>query len=878
MLRFVFGRSGCGKSSFVFNEIKKLVESGENNIILLTPEQYSLVAERRLLMDLGEDMVNCVDNSSFSRISNDVKKKYGCDTLPALSKGGKVILMCKAIDNCKDKFQLFNKKLDSLNFVSSMIKIYDEMKSCNLDSFQINELSKNIENDVLFKKLSDISLVMSSFEELINGKFNDSSNELNRIYNQIFDKNYFKDKYIFIDGFNGFVAQEYKLLELIISESKCVTITLCSDSYDSKDNFNLFAYVNNSAKIIKKIADKSNVKTEIVKLENNFRFNNDELKAVESHFFENCNRILDSNENIHIYASKNISDECDYVSRKIKSLLRNGYKASEIAVITRDLNKYLSELEYSFTKYEVPYFKDERQPINSQSLVVMIEFMLRCINFSFKSDDVLSLAKTGLTDISDEDINDIENYVFLWNINGLKWTKPFNNSTKGFVNELDESDKKALDKINETRERLIKPLVAFKSAAKSRNSREISEAIYNTLISYKADKKIKEYAIELDKNGFYTLANEQGRVWELIMNILNQLATTLGETDLKTYAQMFSLIISSEDLGSVPSGIDNVQIGQADRIRTDNPKAVFVLGANEGEFPQAVNGGGLLSESERRIMLDNDFKLYSYGEIINLQERYFAYMACSCASDKLYISYLKGNGKDYSPSEIVTDIEQKYKVFKEYDFSYFKDIDLVETDKNAFELMSEDFYNCPFRYFCKFGLSAKKRTKAEIDPMQRGTLIHFVLEMILSDVGTKKLSTLDYTQIKELVDKYITKYFEDKMSLIKGQNKHFDYNFKRLSKLVYDVVMHLSNEFKNCDFEAKAFELSIDKDGEVKPQALPLESGGSIQIRGSIDRVDVYDFAMTKMLRLTVFLQAFFICTQQEIYSISIRLLRQKII
>ena len=154
----------------------------------------------------------------------------------------------------------------------------------------------------------------------------------------------------------------------------------------------------------------------------------------------------------------------------------------------------------------------------------------------------------------------------------------------------------------------------------------------------------------------------------------------------------------------------------------------------------------------------------------------------------------------------------------------------------------EDFYNCPFRYFCKFGLSAKKRTKAEIDPMQRGTLIHFVLEMILSDVGTKKLSTLDYPQIKELVDKYITKYFEDKMSLIKGQNKHFDYNFKRLSKLVYDVVMHLSNEFKNCDFEAKAFELSIDKDGEVKPQALPLESGGSIQIRGSIDRVDVYDF------------------------------------
>lgn len=908
MLKFVFGRSGCGKSNFIFNEVKRLVNNGENNILLLTPEQYSLIAERRLLKDLGEDMVNCVDNSSFSRISNDVRRKYGSDTLPTLSKGGKVILMCKAIDNCKDNFQLFNKRLDSLSFVTSMIKIYDEMKSCNLDSLQINELSKNIDNEVLFKKLSDISLIMNSYEELINDKFNDSSNELNRIYNQIYDKNYFKDKYVFIDGFNGFVAQEYKLLELIISEAKCVTITLCTDSYESGDNYDLFAYVNNSANIIKKIAVKAKIKTETINLDTNYRFNNEELRVIEKHFFENRNSMLEENKNLHIYASKNITDECENVSREIKKLLREGFKASEIAVITRDLSKYLSELEYTFTKYEVPYFRDERQPINTQSLVVMIEFMLRCINFSFKSDDILSLAKTGLTDISDEDINDIENYVFLWNINGLKWTKPFENSTKGFVKELSEGDKKVLEKINKTREKLIKPLLSFKSAAKSKNSKKISEAIYNALISYKADKKIKEYAIELDKNGFYALANEQGRVWELVMNILNQLATTLGDTDLKTYAQMFSLIISSEDLGTVPSGIDNVQVGQADRIRCDNPKAVFVLGANEGEFPQAINGGGLLSESERRIMLDNDFKLYSYGEIINLQERYFAYMACTCASDKLYISYLKGNGKDSSPSEIVSDIEQKYNSFKEYDISDLNDIDLVETDKNAFELMSErffentpfyaslkeyfkndnrfasieylaqniplkikdkkkaqelfgknmyisasrieDFYSCPFRYFCKFGLGAKKRTKAEIDPMQRGTLIHYVLEKILSEVGTKELSNLDFNQIKTLVDKYINKYFEDNMSSVKDQGKHFDYNYKRLSKLVYDVVVHLSNEFKNCDFEAKAFEMSIDKDGEVKPQILPLESGGSIQIRGSIDRVDVFDYNGEKYVRV----------------------------
>ena len=96
-------------------------------------------------------------------------------------------------------------------------------------------------------------------------------------------------------------------------------------------------------------------------------------------------------------------------------------------------------------------------------------------------------------------------------------------------------------------------------------------------------------------------------------------------------------------------------------------------------------------------MLENDFKLYSYAEIFNLQERYFAYMACSCSSEKLYISYLKGSSKDSAPSEIVTDIEAKYNYFKEYDISDLDEIELIETNKNAFELMSERFYdNTPF--------------------------------------------------------------------------------------------------------------------------------------------------------------------------------------
>ncbi len=910
MLKIVFGRSGYGKTEYVFNSIKSLVDNGVKDIMLITPEQFSLVSEKRLLSDLGESGISSVNNLSFTRLSNAVKREYGTENGSVLSKGGKVVLMIQAIDTVKNKLTLFNRKLNSSDFVDSIISIYDEMRSCNLDSAQIISLSENIDNTALKDKMTDIALIMSAYEDIIAGKYFDPADELTRLYNQIKEKNYFSGKYVFIDGFNGFVAQEYKILELIIKEADTAVITLCTDSVTNNDKFNLFAYVNNTVKIIEKIADKAKIEIEYVNPDKNYRAANEELLELEKNIFTDNANNSKCTENIRIYSAKNITDECSEVSRQIRTLLRSGYKASSISVIVRDIDKYRDELASSFKKYEIPFFNDERQPISSQPLVVFIKYLLRCIIFSLKSDDILSLAKTGLTDIDDESINELENYIYLWNINGSKWKKPFINSTKGFISDINEKDQKLLNSINITRSKLISPILRLKNEIKNANAQKICEEIYNTLMIYHTDERVRELAVELSKSNMQSLAVQQGEVWDIVMNILSELPVLLADKDisLKEFSKIFSIIISTEDLGILPSGIDNVQIGQADRIRTDNPSAVFIVGANEGEFPKTVSGNGLLSESDRRLLLEYDFKLYSYSEILNLQERYFAYMACSAPREKLFVSYIGNSSKETAPSEIVTSIKNTFTDVREYNFNLIKDIDLVETKTNTFELMSEqyiyntvfssslkeyfkndyrynavkmlaenddvsikdkklstslfgykmtvsasrieDYYNCSFRYFCKFGLSARARTKAEIDPMQRGTLIHYVLEMILSTYGSKKLSTMSDNEIISAVDNFVAEYYHNEMGNVTDVSVRFMYNFKRLSKLIYDVVIHLAREFSCSDFEAKAFELNIDKDSPVKPEILKLDDGGTIQIRGSIDRLDTYEKDGKKYIRV----------------------------
>lgn len=909
MLKFVLGRSGSGKTEYCFSEIKELVLNGNNDILLLTPEQYNFTAEKKLLTMLGESRINCVQNLSFTRLDNEISRVYGGNFLPVLSNGAKAVLMKRAVDSVKDNLTVFTRKTSMSSFIKAMVRIYDEMKSCDLSGDDIKNAAERIDRKQLSDKLIDMSLIINEYENIIDGKYYDASDYLSRLYAKLENAYYFKGKTVFIDGFNGFASSEFKILKLIIEEAETVVITLVTDTYKENNEYDLFSYVNKTVKKLEKAAKESGVEIEYIDLDKNLRTAEEALINAEKYIFRPQTPVFDEEpSSIHFYRAKNTADECNYTALTIKKLLRNGTRAKDIAVICRNLEKYKGDLSYAFKKYEVPYFDDERQEIRMQPLMVFVQYLLRCVIYSFRSDDILSLAKTGLTNLNSKEISSLENYIFLWGINGVKkWGSDFENSTKGFTSDISKSDSEKLSKINNSRDYLYKRLNKFKYEVKGGNSQDISKAIYETLLSFSANKNLKNLSQKLTEYGKDALASEQERVWDLLMQILNDLAVVLdGENiTLKEYYELFCIMVLSEDLGVLPQGIDNVQFGQADRVRADSPKIVFILGANEGEFPQAVSSGGLLSENDRIILNNNDFELYSFGETLNFQEKYFAYMAVSAPSEALYISY-EGSGKSESPSVIVSSLQSIYpnaRVLNSEDIDlieyveskasafdlaaktyadnsplsaslkeYFKndsrlfyvkllsenDDLLIKNTDNAVKLFGkdmylsasrlEDYFNCPFRYFCKFGLIAKPREKAELNAMQSGTAIHYVLENILKNQNSS-ISSLSSAQLKVLVDKYLMEYFETQLGNTQELNTRFKYRFMRLSKMLYSVVLRLAQEFSQSDFEAKAFELKIDKDGDVKPQIIPLESG-SVQIRGAVDRVDVLEKNGKKYVRV----------------------------
>lgn len=67
-LRLIYGRSGTGKSSYMYQEIKNRINK-ENKIYIITPEQFSFTAERKLMDSIESGSVINAEVLTFGRMA-----------------------------------------------------------------------------------------------------------------------------------------------------------------------------------------------------------------------------------------------------------------------------------------------------------------------------------------------------------------------------------------------------------------------------------------------------------------------------------------------------------------------------------------------------------------------------------------------------------------------------------------------------------------------------------------------------------------------------------------------------------------------------------------------------------------------------------------
>lgn len=193
-------------------------------------------------------------------------------------------------------------------------------------------------------------------------------------------------------------------------------------------------------------------------------------------------------------------------------------------------------------------------------------------------------------------------------------------------------------------------------------------------------------------------------------------------------------------------------------------------------------------------------------------------------------------------------------VFRSIDNSPFR----IENPENAEKLFGdnlsisasqiEKFSLCRFAYFCNYGLKIRERLRAEINPMEYGTLVHFILEKFFSSYSKAEYSLMSDDDLKDFIGNVLSKYIELYFGGAESRTKAFLYNLKVLSDNVFILLKHIVSELSQSDFDVADCELKIGKD--IPSYTLKLPDGHNIAICGYVDRVDVMEKDGEKFLRV----------------------------
>ena len=669
-LQIVYGRSGTGKTNYIFQEISRNINNGRKKYII-TPEQFSFSAEKELLKSLeaqGSAVINA-EVLTFARMAHRVSGEVGGSNKTVLSNCGKSMLIYSMLANMKNNLKFLGKSDSNIDMIMTQIT---ELKKHGVTLENLKNLIEEVgETDqYLETKLNDIYTVYSKFQERITNNYIDENDSLTILAQQLDATNMFKDTEIYIDEFVGFTKQEYDIIEKLLQVARSVVITVSSDGmYKDKEASNDIFYSNKETiEKLLKLAKSLKVKIEEpIFLDKILRFKSEELKHLERNLYNFPYRKYNGKtESIRLFLANNQYSEIEEVARRIVELIRSGkYRYRDIAVITKNIDVYSNLCKAIFKKYDIPVYIDEKRDLSQNILVKYLISILDVFSKNWAYDSVFNYIKCGFLDLTPDEIYLLENYALKWEVKGSKWYKEDWN-----FHDEEEIVKDAINNINEIRKKVVNPLVKLKNnLSGNKTAKQISENLYNFFIENGIDKILEEKVKKLNGIGKVNIAAEYETSWKVVMQVLDEIVLVFGEENItfENYMQILKTGLGESKLGTIPMAQDEVTVGDVDRSRSHKIKVTFIIGLNDGMFPSVNKAEGFLNDDDREKIKQNGVEL-AKGTIDRIYEDNFnIYKAFTTAEEKIYLSYSSSDmeGKSLRPSVLISRIKKIFEKIEE---------------------------------------------------------------------------------------------------------------------------------------------------------------------------------------------------------------------
>ena len=701
-LQFIIGNSGPGKSYTAFQSlISDAMSHPEKLYYVIVPEQFTMQTQKTLVQMHPDGGILNIDVLSFERLAYRVLEETGGDIRSVLEETGKNMVLQKLVQKHQKELVYLKNQMKKPGYLDEVKSLISEFMQYRVGDEEIQKMQEDASDRTpLQMKLQDVSVLYHGFRDYLKDHYITAEEVLEILAKQIVFSEKLKGSVLLLDGFTGFTPIQIQVIRELLASCEKVSVTVTMDVREPflyKEKSHQLFYM--SHKMIRSLCDLTKDILDPVWIAPGSKSRHARAEALaflEQNIFRYHKKTFSGKQDsIRIFCAGDPVREMEETARRILRLVREkGCRYGEIAVITGDLETYGSLARQAFEDAGIPFFVDEKHSILMNPFVEYIRAALEMAAQGFSYESVFRYLRCGMSDVTREETDWLENYAVALGIRGFKrWKEKWVRVYRGMKEE-------SLLEINRIREKFTEETeaLAVGFSGKKKTVREYCQYLYEFIVKSRIQEKLKIQEEIFAQKGSRAMEKEYAQIYGIVMELLDKMAGILGEETVspEEFRQILETGMSQAKVALIPPGIDQVLIGDMERTRLKDIRALFFVGMNEGNIPKNTESGGLLTELDRDFFEDQGVELApGPKELMNMQ-RFYLYLNLTRPSEHLYLSYSCSNskGEAVSPAYLIGTIR---KLFPELSTERAEEpenlLDLLETPSTGFGFLLSGLEN-----------------------------------------------------------------------------------------------------------------------------------------------------------------------------------------
>lgn len=589
----------------VIDEIGAALNGNEDRLILLVPEQYTLQAESEILRRLNIPGFFALDVLSPSRLTERVFDRAGRPRLARIGAEGKAMAVRALMDGIAPRLSYYKRAASRRGFARRMAEQIGAFKRAGQTPASVLQLASRCEGAAR-GKLSDMAEIFNAYERETHGQFADGEDVEREMLERLPESGVMDGARVWAYGFDLIVPSMVDLFCGAARLARGFTLALTWDREGMPDG-RLFAPARATLERLERGFSRAGIPFVQEHIEDRLDAAGP-IRYLERALFAGTVSAYPTDWSmesaIEYSLGQSPDDEAERAASRVLRLIVSGISPDDIRVLHANLDERGDALVRAFGRMGIPAYLDRKRPACAHPLFVGL---MGAIDFAARGGGISSASyspsaalsdwiHSGFSELNADEASALDAYARSRALDGPRWLRPINEPPPF---ELTREETDLREAVEPLRRMAVEPLTDLRQwMRQAERTGGFARALWRFTEEAGLYDKLTGLHAELTERGMALEASHTAQVWQLWLNLLDQLDALLAGKNISSAlaARIIRTGIESLDLGALPPEHGRVMIGQVGRAKPGRARAALILGLTDGAL--AAGGEGLLSDAE----------------------------------------------------------------------------------------------------------------------------------------------------------------------------------------------------------------------------------------------------------------------------------------